>query len=484
MFNPRLLKVFSPSLPEAATPPALSAAPAHASRNANDIGHGESHADVAGRQNRADAETTAARQASNSLPAVRRDKHGNAVLLRNQPRQCSQGSLVIPPRSTSLRAPTSAAPASAMPFPVSARSSSLNQTPTGATVELSKAVDDHLPTVSQRDVASIPAEPTAKPEPVPVLQASAYSEFHERSYLTHGELGQIMPVGSEAIRLSGLVPDHVLAIQNVARELDTVLAFRAVNADSAYWIEHGKAPVKDLLTKQKTEKGGMLGGLLLSDGGRKETNITSLDAEIFGGHLSRMIEEGKLEWQPNSPQDEADPSHFTVVVKDVDKDKIYKLRLNIQENRFSVYRQDGGAFKPVAFKGREGAPITADYDAFDYYPRLKNQDFAGHKKIGAGGLHNSRDFGRERFRRIAGVVMDDLRPQRKLSNFVRNVMDDVLELQDVRSQKGLLGRLSSIDDFIRISINKEVRQRCDYPHDVVMHGKEKRNTQYPELCER
>jgi hypothetical protein len=284
--------------------------------------------------------------------------------------------------------------------------------------------------------------------------------LEERKYLTRYELAKLMPWGRDAEKRSGLVGSHIDALKDVATRLDTTLAFRKVNPAAQYWIQHN-LPVKDLTVKSKSEKDGPLQGLLVSPGGRRGSTVEALDGKMLGLKLEEMISNNSLEVIENTAEEDADPGHRILTVHDPEKKETYKMRFNVEDSTFSVFKFDGKDFKPVRFKGLHGKPLTADYDAFDFYPRLKNRNFAGFKDIDTGAIE---------------------RPKPRFADLANIVAKDVLELPEVRQTKGRLGRLSALDEHIIKTCNDEIRKQSGYPHDVLMHGKEKRNTQYPEPC--
>jgi hypothetical protein len=310
-----------------------------------------------------------------------------------------------------------------------------------------------------------------------------HPKFSKRKYLTCDELRSVLPSGKEADKRSGIVPAHIEVLKNLAAELDMVLSFRKVNPDSHFWISYGDAPMKGLDIKTKTEKGGVLGGLILSPGGRRLSTISSLGADLFGRWINKLIGEDKLELV--SEESGEDPSiHKSVTVRDLSNDKIYKFVLNETEKRFKAYKQDGEQFKVVKFKGVGGLPLTSDDDGFDWYPRLKQKNFAGFKDI-------PDPKAKERWIVVLEKVLAQVRSKipedmpearRKLRALIWTIMQDVLELQEVRELKEGRGRLTAIDNFVVDTGNRKIKE-TGYHHDALMHGKEKRNSQFPEQCE-
>lgn len=173
----------------------------------------------------------------------------------------------------------------------------------------------------------------------------------------------MLPSGERALALSDIVPLHAGAIRAVADELEVALSFRQVNPDSVFWISYGNSPVEGLETKTKTEKGGALGGLLISEGGRRESAVSLLEGHVFGERLAEFIEGGRL---TRVHDENAPPS--SIVMRD-DKSEIYRIELDADRQKFKISRKtEAGHFRRVKFKGRNGLPLTADYDPFDFYP--------------------------------------------------------------------------------------------------------------------
>lgn len=284
--------------------------------------------------------------------------------------------------------------------------------------------------------------------------------FEDRKYLTHDELERLMPWGPQADKISGLVGSHIDALKDVAELLDTVLAFRKVNPAAKYWIA-SNSPVKGLSVKHKSEKEGPLQGLLVTQEGRRGSTVEELDGEIYGLKLQELIENNSLEVLDNVPEENADPNCKVLKVFDLQKKTTFKMVFDINESKFSVYRYDGSAYQPIKFKGSKGKPLTADYDAFDFYPRLKDKNFAGFKDIDTSAIERQNPA----FKDLAMLVVND-----------------VLELPTVRTNRENLGRLTDWDAHIIKTCNEFIQAESGYEHNVVMHGKEKRNTQYPELC--
>jgi hypothetical protein len=283
--------------------------------------------------------------------------------------------------------------------------------------------------------------------------------FNMRKYLTRHELADLMPSGPVAEKRSGLVDSHIHALKYVASRLDTALAFRKVNPAAQYWIQHD-FPVKGLTVKNKSEKTGPLQGLLLTLG-KSGGAVEALDGKLLGAKLEEMLLNNGLEELENTPEEDADPTHHVLKVRDPATNQIYKMKFNVEDSTFSVFKLDDNEFRPVKFKGSHGKPLTADYDAFDFYPRLKDKNFAGFKDIDTKAIEQTKPH----FADLADIVFNQ-----------------VLELPQVRKAKQGLGRLNDWDAHIIKTCNHEIKKQSGYTHDVLMHGKEKRNTEHPELC--
>jgi hypothetical protein len=283
--------------------------------------------------------------------------------------------------------------------------------------------------------------------------------FNKRKYLTRYELADLMPSGPDAEKRSGVVVSHIDPLKYVASKLDVALAFRKVNPAAKYWIQHD-FPVKGLSVKNKSEKTGPLQGLLLTIG-KSGGAVEALDGKLLGAKLEEMISNDELEMLENSAEEEADPTHYVLNVRDKKTKHIYKMKFNVKDSTFSVSKLDGDEFRPVKFKGLHGKPLTADYDAFDFYPRLKNKNFAGFKDIDTKAIEQ---------------------PTPHFADLAYIAWKQVLELPKVRKMQQGLGRLNNWDAHIITTCNDEIKKQSGYLYDVVMHGKEKRNTEFPELC--
>jgi hypothetical protein len=289
-------------------------------------------------------------------------------------------------------------------------------------------------------------------------------------YIDCAGLAAVLPSGREAEARSGLLPAHIEVLKAVAAGLDTVLAFRTVNPESRFWMQYGRLPMKGLNVKDKSLRNdGPLGGLIEAPGERNDSTVSLLDAAPLALRIRDYVDSERLQLLEVGGTTPA--GHWTIGVRDVERDRTYRFELDEARRKFSVGRKEGDAYKRVRFRGVHGVPLTADYDAFDFYPRLKPNAFAGYKDLH--GLFVKR--------------LDERDPscpkaRRRWVALIETVINDVLELPAVRQPTADRGRLTPTDSRIIDAINAGIHA-SGYPHDAVMHGKEKWNIHFPERCE-
>ncbi|RJF92130.1 anthrax toxin-like adenylyl cyclase domain-containing protein [Noviherbaspirillum saxi] len=278
----------------------------------------------------------------------------------------------------------------------------------------------------------------------------------------------MLRTGKAAESASGLVLSHIEVLKELAKERDVVLAFRKVNPHAKRWIEKNM-PVKGLSKKTKTEKRGLFAGLMVRDSGGTDGAVSELDGPTYARLLKELIDDGRVHVLQDAGVHEtggASSSRLkSVVLQDLEHDRCYKISYDPEGGTISVFRKKkDGMFRRMKFEGHGGKPLTADYDAFDFYPRLVNENFAGFKDIDMSSLYDPDKAGS--FRRLVEIIIHQ-----------------VLELPEVRSAKAERGRLTAWDNDIINAANARIKKNTGYTYDVLMHGKEKRNSQYPELCD-
>lgn len=300
------------------------------------------------------------------------------------------------------------------------------------------------------------------------------------SGLTDADMARLYRLTGEAATAeSGLVPGHVESFKQVAEETDSILMFRPVNKLCTALLAEGFA-VKGLEIHGKSSDWGPMAGCIPFD--QRQSKCCGNSEAVSHGN-----QENQKTLQAHGDRFMATPLRLSrsrlddlmakgIIAAHAGNGQLmlpagtsggaqFQFRIDAPGGHVQ-YRESSSRPEPwqdllVMADRKTGKPLTADYDLFAILPRIKPEGFAGGFELDRSALREAK--GIALFRNTARLLQEQVLGQPQ-----RNVFDPEL------------GRIADWQRHIRHRLNEAVRQAGYQGGDIVKHGTEQDNTQFPE----